>query len=144
MGVNINVLTLVALTSGTKDPKILLDTSEFVPKTFYVGCGTRSTYVRASREAYLNRLEYAGWRARERRDGQRVRAVVLDSIIVLSNALDTHVVTDRRRRSGKRARPKPRCNSVCCLRFLDRGSGDNDPHSCCAISKPTATYQKGL
>ena len=84
MGVNINVLTLVALTSGTKDPKILLDTSEFVPKTFYVGCGTRSTYVRASREAYLNRLEYAGWRARERRDGQRVRAVVLDSIIVLS------------------------------------------------------------
>ena len=60
MGVNINVLTLVALTSGTKDPKILLDTSEFVPKTFYVGCGTRSTCVRASREAYLNRLEYTG------------------------------------------------------------------------------------
>ena len=32
-----------------KDPKILLDTSEFVPKSFCVGCGTRSAHVRASR-----------------------------------------------------------------------------------------------
>ena len=65
-----------------KDPKILLDTSENAPKPFYVGFSTESTYVRAGREAYLNRLEYTSWLASGRRDGQRVRAVVLDSIIV--------------------------------------------------------------